>query len=169
MQRFRALTTGHSVIMGRKTWESIPEKFRPLEGRNNIVVTSNHPPIGAIHDEPLCYTSMSVKSAVDAGHTLPSRGNRDVWFIGGERIYKEAMQYADVIDVTHVTDLYTHSGTYGIITYFPPIDESVFMPGPIESHPTEPLLKLQRFERRFGLKDNKVLQEAGVLTRTRKT
>ena len=39
MRRFKALTTGHPVIMGRKTWESLPEKFRPLPGRTNIVVT----------------------------------------------------------------------------------------------------------------------------------
>jgi dihydrofolate reductase len=41
LRHFKALTTGHTVIMGRKTWESLPEKFRPLPGRRNIVVTRN--------------------------------------------------------------------------------------------------------------------------------
>ena len=41
LRHFKALTTGHAVIMGRKTWESLPEKFRPLPGRQNIVVTRN--------------------------------------------------------------------------------------------------------------------------------
>ncbi|MGH7175340.1 MAG: dihydrofolate reductase, partial [Minisyncoccia bacterium] len=39
LKRFKALTLGHPVIMGRKTWESLPEKYRPLPGRTNIVVT----------------------------------------------------------------------------------------------------------------------------------
>src|SRR3990167_8134080 len=39
MRRFKALTTGHPVIMGRKTWESLPQMYRPLPGRTNIVVT----------------------------------------------------------------------------------------------------------------------------------
>jgi len=41
LRHFKALTSGHAVIMGRKTWESLPEKFRPLPGRQNIVVTRN--------------------------------------------------------------------------------------------------------------------------------
>ena len=39
LQHFKSLTLGHTVIMGRKTWESLPEKIRPLPGRRNIVVT----------------------------------------------------------------------------------------------------------------------------------
>ena len=41
LKHFKALTTGHAVIMGRKTWESLPGEFRPLPGRQNIVVTRN--------------------------------------------------------------------------------------------------------------------------------
>jgi len=41
MQHFKALTTGHTVIMGRKTWESLPPRFRPLPQRRNIVVSRN--------------------------------------------------------------------------------------------------------------------------------
>jgi len=41
MQRFRALTMGHPVVMGRRTWESLPDRFRPLPGRGNVVVTRN--------------------------------------------------------------------------------------------------------------------------------
>ena len=39
--RFRELTTGHAVVMGRRTWESLPERFRPLPGRTNVVLTSD--------------------------------------------------------------------------------------------------------------------------------
>jgi len=41
LRHFKALTTGRTVIMGRKTWESLPDKFRPLPGRQNIVATRN--------------------------------------------------------------------------------------------------------------------------------
>lgn len=41
LKHFKSLTTGHAVIMGRKTWESLPERFRPLPQRQNIVVTHN--------------------------------------------------------------------------------------------------------------------------------
>jgi dihydrofolate reductase len=41
MRRFRELTMGHSVVMGRRTWESLPHQFRPLPGRGNVVVTRN--------------------------------------------------------------------------------------------------------------------------------
>jgi dihydrofolate reductase len=41
LQRFRAITMGHPVVMGRRTWESLPEQFRPLPGRGNVVVTRN--------------------------------------------------------------------------------------------------------------------------------
>ena len=41
MGRFRALTMGHPVVMGRRTWDSLPDRFQPLPGRRNIVVTRN--------------------------------------------------------------------------------------------------------------------------------
>src|SRR3989338_9908058 len=55
MRRFKALTTGHPVIMGRKTWESLPLKFRPLPGRTNIVVTrqTGYTALGAMVNDSL--------------------------------------------------------------------------------------------------------------------
>jgi len=95
LQRFKRLTTGHPVIMGRKTWESIPEKFRPLPGRTNIVVTRNesYSAQGAI-------ISNSVKNALELARTSP--GQEEIFFIGGAQIYTEAKPLADRLYVTEV-------------------------------------------------------------------
>lgn len=95
LQRFKRLTTGHSVIMGRKTWESIPEKFRPLPGRTNIVVTRNkfYFAQGAI-------ISNSIKSALEIAQTSP--GNEEIFLIGGTQIYAEALPLAGRLYVTEV-------------------------------------------------------------------
>jgi len=51
MAHFKALTAGHTVIMGRKTWESLPPRFRPLPGRRNIVITRENLP-SLVQDTP---------------------------------------------------------------------------------------------------------------------
>jgi len=89
MQRFRALTTGHSVIMGRKTWESIG---RPLPGRQNIVVTrqANYAANGAI-----------VKSSLDEAlraATMPA----PVFCIGGGELYALALPRATTFHCTQI-------------------------------------------------------------------
>jgi hypothetical protein len=186
---------GSTVIMGRKTWESIPERFRPLAGRRNIVVTSTPwderwRKIGGV--EPTHSVGSALAMALDQGCESSAE---DVWVIGGARVYEAAMQFADVIDVTHVLrdsnrvlrgEQWWRIGVCGLaercnacdrrgshledpqdVVRFPPIDESVFAPGPIEPHPDEPTLTIQRFERRYGLKDNQKLQEQGSLRRSR--
>lgn len=89
--RFRELTTGHPVIMGRATWESLPERFRPLPGRENIVL-SRRPGYLA---EGATVTS----TLTDA---LALVGDRDVWVIGGGAVYEAAMARADRLEVTEV-------------------------------------------------------------------
>ena len=103
LKRFKRLTTGNTIIMGRKTWESLP--IKPLPNRRNIVITRS-----SIEDIE-CFQSID-----DALQTCEG----DVWFIGGAGIYQEAMQKADIIDMTLVPD--SVSGEDCI--YFPKIDES---------------------------------------------
>ena len=103
LKRFKRLTTGNTIIMGRKTWESLP--IKPLPNRRNIVITSS-----AIEDIE-CFQSIN-----DALQTCEG----DVWFIGGAGIYQEAMQKADIIDMTLVPD---SIGGEDCI-YFPKIDKS---------------------------------------------
>ena len=80
MQHFSRLTTGHPVIMGRKTWESFPDKYRPLPGRTNIVITRQEGWGGT----PGAEGAIAVKSLDDA--LLESQfapGHEMVWIIGG--------------------------------------------------------------------------------------
>jgi dihydrofolate reductase len=90
MRRFKELTMGSTVVMGRVTWESLPEKFRPLPGRRNIVV-SRQPS----YDAPGAEVVTSLESAVD-------RADGDVWIIGGGSIYEQALPLADRVVRTRV-------------------------------------------------------------------
>lgn len=90
LQRFKMLTTGHTVIMGRKTWESIGSK--PLPKRKNIIVSSSL----SIWAKPGRY-----KAAVTLGGAILCAGTPDeIFIIGGERIFKEALSIADRAYIT---------------------------------------------------------------------
>ena len=75
---------------------------------------------------------------------LERAGDAPIWFIGGARIYEEAMPYVDVIDVTYVPD---HVDAPDAVRA-PAIDERVFEPGPLVPHEDEPLLKRREYRRR---------------------
>ena len=92
LAHFKQLTLGCPVIMGRKTWDSIPPKFRPLPGRTNIVVTrqSDWQPEGA-------NTAGSLQAALAQCHAAS-----DVWIIGGAQIYAQAEPLANRIEVTDI-------------------------------------------------------------------
>ncbi len=97
LKRFKALTVGHPVIMGRKTWESIPEKFRPLPGRTNIVITRDpeYPAPGAI----LAQTFPEALSlARDA------EGAHEIFAIGGQQVYECALPFASRLYLTLIED-----------------------------------------------------------------
>lgn len=88
MARFKDLTTGHTVVMGRRTWESLPPRFRPLPGRRNIVLTRN-PHYQAEGAE--------VITSLDDVLALP-----ETWVIGGSEIYHLALPAATRCEVTEV-------------------------------------------------------------------
>jgi len=89
MKRFRALTSGHSVIMGRRTWESIG---RPLRRRQNIVVTRvDRPPVEGVE------FARSLDDALSRAR-LPD----PVFVIGGETLYREALPRAKLIYLTEI-------------------------------------------------------------------
>jgi dihydrofolate reductase len=89
MRRFRELTTGGTVVMGRRTWESLPPRFRPLPGRRNIVVSRD-----PAYDAPGADVVTSLDRAFAAGG--------DVWVAGGAEIYAAAMPHAEALFVTDV-------------------------------------------------------------------
>lgn len=97
LARFRALTTGLPVIMGRATWESLPEKFRPLPGRDNIVL-SRLAEQGAAVDGPL--RGACVVGSVEAA--LAQVGDRDAWVIGGAQVYRAFLPHADRLEITQI-------------------------------------------------------------------
>ena len=92
MARFRALTMGHPVVMGRRTWESLPDQFRPLPGRGNIVVSRNPDWSAQGADR-----AGSVREALDL---LESESQ--VFVIGGGEIYAAALPFADELVLTEI-------------------------------------------------------------------
>jgi dihydrofolate reductase len=122
------VTKGSTVIMGRLTWESMARK--PLTKRRNVVIT--------------CAPLADVEHCADVGTTLKNVTDGDIWFIGGARIFEEAMKHADVIDRTYVPDQVTDASA----VKFPAIDEKMFEPGPLLDHEDEPGLKRRVFTRR---------------------
>jgi len=98
---FRRMTMGHPVIMGRKTWESLSEKYRPLPGRQNIVITRDPDYFlnGALvaHNIDEAYNMARLAAKASTGEEDPL-----VWIMGGAQIYAEALNIADGVVVTDI-------------------------------------------------------------------
>jgi dihydrofolate reductase len=108
MKHFTRVTTGHPVIMGRKTWLSFPAKYRPLPNRTNIVITRQENWGGT----PEAEGAVVVKSLDDA--LLESQfapGFESVWIVGGGEIFKESTDLANVAVVTTI-DVDADGDTY---------------------------------------------------------
>jgi dihydrofolate reductase len=92
MAHFKALTTGHPVIMGRRTWESLPERFRPLPERRNVVVTRNNE-----------WTADGAERASSLEEALRLvAGEERVFVIGGGEIYAAGLPFADELVLTEI-------------------------------------------------------------------
>ena len=109
MQHFRNLTKGETVIMGRKTYFSPPEDFRPLPERENIVLTRGNPEV----DE-------SVKVMNSLEEAYKSAENEKVFIAGGASVYDQTLKEADEMILTRVPG--THDGD----TFFPDWDEEAW-------------------------------------------
>lgn len=92
LAHFRDVTTGSTVIMGRRTWESFPDRFRPLPGRRNIVVT---------RDPHWAAEGAERAGSLDAALALAG-AVETVWVIGGGQLYRAAVDRADVLEVTEL-------------------------------------------------------------------
>ena len=97
MAHFKQLTQGCAVIMGRKTWDSLPPRFRPLPGRTNIVVTrqSDWQAEGALRAD-------SLEGALALARAATTEPHRPVWVMGGAQIYAQALPLADELVVTEI-------------------------------------------------------------------
>ncbi len=91
-RRFREVTMGHPVLMGRKTWDSLPPKFRPLPGRRNIVVTRN----AQWHAD-----GAERAPSLEAALTMAA-GAEKACVIGGGELYALALPFADELLLTEI-------------------------------------------------------------------
>ena len=101
LKNFKRLTLGSAILMGRKTWDSLP--FKPLPKRRNIVLSSKNVP------NVECYNS--VKACIEK---LDGDGIDKLFIIGGSTVYRNFIQLADELHITQVDE-----DTEGIDTYFP--------------------------------------------------
>lgn len=103
LKNFKNLTTGNTVIMGRKTWESLPAPSRPLPRRHNIVISRS------INMLDGALVSPDLESAITKGKEYGA----SIFIIGGESVYKEGLKFADILYISHV------KGAYEGDAYFP--------------------------------------------------
>lgn len=117
LQRFKNLTTNNSVIMGRKTWESLPPKFRPLPNRKNIILTKckhnanfanlisqNNPNI-AIYN--------NLEMAIQSEKALLTQQQK-IFIIGGANVYQQALQanLIDCLEITHIKKSFDNADAF---------------------------------------------------------
>ena len=111
LARFRRFTRGHPVLMGRRTWESLPASMRPLPGRENIVLSGS-----------TGFTAPGAIVASSLDDALAAVGDRTGWVVGGGSVYAAALPHADRVEVTIVD-----RGLRGD-TYAPVLDARRWMP-----------------------------------------
>ena len=104
LKHFKSLTSGHPIIMGRKTFESLG---RPLPNRTNIVVT---------RDQNWNAEGIEIASSLPKAIEAAKKIDDDIYIIGGGNIYKQAMEFTDVLYITEVHHEFDGD------TYFPEID-----------------------------------------------
>jgi len=110
LKHFKALTTGHVVIMGRKTWESLPTGFRPLPGRRNIVVSRNRD-----------YAAEGATVVASVAEALAAAaGTTEVFVIGGAELYAQALPVADRLQLTEI------DADFAGDAWFPPFDRNLW-------------------------------------------
>lgn len=108
LKHFKEITTGHPIIMGRKTFESIG---RPLPNRTNIIITRN---------KNYSVENAKVVHSLNEALELAKEIDENIFILGGGKIYEQAIDFADILEVTEV-----HENFEGD-TYFPEIDLNVW-------------------------------------------
>ncbi len=123
MKYFMQTTSGHHVIMGRKNYESIPKKFRPLPNRTNIVVTRQKD-----YAAPGCIVVNSIAQGIDIAI---ENHESEVFIIGGAEIYTQSLTMANRLYLTEIkTSLEGHA-------FFPAFDKHAWQEVSRKHHPTD--------------------------------
>lgn len=114
MEYFRRITDGSSIIMGRKTYESI---MRPLPNRLNIIVSRT-----IVFKGDMLMTAQTLSDAIKLAErcSIEQGISKDIFLCGGNAIYREGLKYADRIYLTEIDREYEGD------VYFPPFDKKVF-------------------------------------------
>lgn len=117
LKEFKEKTTGHTVLMGRKTWDSLPEKFRPLPKRTNIIASKDlifaddiTKKYGSVynrvdsHNKDVRQSIPFVAYSIDGlcNHTKDKDDGYTLWVIGGKSIYEKALPHTDELHITTV-------------------------------------------------------------------
>lgn len=118
-KRFKALTTGHYIVMGRKTFESFP---KPLPNRTHIIITRNK-------DYTVPENCFVVNSIEEAIKICPK--NETIFIIGGGQIYNQSIEIADVIELTRVHE------SFDADAFFPEINPQFWILSQSEFHPKD--------------------------------
>lgn len=118
LKRFKSLTSGHHIIMGRKTFESVG---RPLPNRTNIIVT---------RQEDYTVEGCIVVNSLEEG-IQKSSSDQQPFIVGGAEIYKQSLAYADKIELTII------DAEYDGDSYFPEIDLNKWKLVSEESYPSD--------------------------------
>ncbi len=119
LKRFKALTTGHTIVMGRKTFESLPKGALP--NRRNIVLSRSQQDFAGAE----CFSSLQDALA----HCTP---DEEVFIIGGASIYREALPLADKLYLTHIEDASMEADVF-----FPEVTADQWSIEKNEIHPTD--------------------------------
>jgi len=117
LKHFKSLTTGHTIIMGRKTYESIG---RPLPNRRNIVISRNM---------EASYEDVEVVHSIEDAFSI-SRNDNEVFVIGGSNIYEQALSLVDQLYITEIKKSFSGDA------YFPEINKQIWVESSREDHIT---------------------------------
>src|SRR3989339_1546089 len=96
LQNFKLLTEGKVVIMGRKTFESLPKKFRPLPNRHNMIISRSQ---DQIEGAEVC---TSIEQALEKGKSF----QKDIFVIGGAAIFTQALPFVDTMFISYIKKEY---------------------------------------------------------------
>ena len=124
MQFFKNITLGHQVLMGRKSWDALPPKFRPLPGRPNIVVTRQNDFIAS--------KSKVVKTIDEGVQFAKDDGEDELMIIGGGEIYRQALSITDKIYLTRVHHIFDMADAF-----FPVLNPNEWKQTGIDKHPVD--------------------------------
>lgn len=122
MKFFMDSTMGHNIIMGRKNYESIPEKYRPLRNRTNIIVTRNKN-----YKAENCFVTHSIKEAIAIAK---NNNEKECFIIGGGEIYRQSL-IGNLVDKMYITHI---EASFEGDTFFPKVDWSKWKRKNIFSH-----------------------------------